>query len=111
MKNENLINLDELSKTYTLGIVYDYNKNETINKYKEKNDLNDINDSESEGPFFGVKTLNYKQIISSKIENILSYWIIDFCKVYNDLIEENKNIISNFSFFELRPKIFKSFEI
>ena len=113
MKNENLINLDELSKTYTLGIVYDYNKNETINKYKEKNVLNDINDSESEGPFFGVKTLNYKQIISSKNENILSYWIIDFCKVYNDLIEENnnKNIISKFSFFELRPKIFKSFEI
>ena len=36
MKNENLINIDQLSNSYTFGIVYDYNKNNEIKQYKNK---------------------------------------------------------------------------
>ena len=113
MKKENLINLDELSKSYTLGIVYDYNKNKKIQELKQKIGLSKIdNEDNDKGPFYGIKNINSKQIINSENEKILSKWIIDFCEIFNHLIDlnDNNNSLTIISFFELRPKIFKFFE-
>ena len=108
MKNKNLINLEKLSNSYTLGIVYDYNKNDEIKEYKKKFELNNI--KEKKGPFFGIKIINSDEIISSEnsIENFISKWIIDFNVLYNNLInkKENKIVINKPIFLELRPNIF-----
>ena len=106
MKKEILINIDSLSQSYTLGIVYDYNKNENIKLFKEKIELNNINNKENINPFSGIKKINSKQILTSEVEVVLSKWIIDFYQIYNNLVEleENKEIIDTISFFELRPK-------
>ena len=58
MKNENLINLDQLLNSYTLGIVYDYNKNNEIKQYKNKIANNNKKKKEKKGPFFGIKIIN-----------------------------------------------------
>ena len=106
MKNEKLINLDKLSQSYTLGLVYDYNKNENIKQLKDKIELNNINNKENIGPFAGIKNINSKEILNSDFEIILSKWIIDFYEIYNNFLEikENKGTIDTISFFELRPK-------
>ena len=106
MKNEKLINLDKLSRSYTLGLVYDYNKNENIKQLKDKIELNNINNKENIGPFAGIKNINSKEILNSDFEIILSKWIIDFYEIYNNFLEikENKGTIDTISFFELRPK-------
>ena len=114
MKKEKLINLDELSKSFTLGIVYDCNKNVKIKQLKEKIELNNINNASNinnkkdVGPICGIKSINLNQILSSEKEKILSKWIIDFCQIYNNLIDKEKNkLINKHTFLELRPKIFK----
>ena len=109
MKNENLINLNELNNSYTLGIVYDYNKNEKVQKYMNeiKSNYNLIN---KKGPFYGFKILNTENIISSKTENIFSFWCLDFLKIYNNNLNKQQNDENTGNkpvFFELRPKYLK----
>ena len=115
MKNENLINLNQLSNSYTLGIVYDYNKSNEIKQYKKKIITNYKKKKENKGPFFGIKTINSKQIIANKnnIEKFLSKWIVDFLDIFNNLKnqKENEFLINNPIFLELRPNIFNSIEI
>ena len=114
MKNENLINLDQLSNSYTLGIVYDYNKKNEINQYKNKVDNNNKKKKENKGPFFGIKIINSKQIMMNKKDNekFLSKWIVDFHDSFNNLKNHKENIflINNPMFLELRPNIFNSIE-
>jgi len=116
MKNEKLIDLDKLSYSYTLGIVYDYNKNDEEQQYKQKKEINKVKsininncNKNNKGPFFGFKVINSEQIISSENEKYLSNWIIDFNKMYNELIntKDNITILDSPTFFELRPNIFK----
>ena len=115
MKNENLINLDQLSNSYTLGIVYDYNKNNEIKQYKNKIVNNNIKKKENKGPFFGIKIINSKQIMATRknIEKFLSKWIVDFYDFFNNLKnkKENEFLINNPIFLELRPNIFNFIEI
>ena len=109
MKKEKLINLDKLSYSYTLGIVYDYSRNNEIKKYLQKNKIDiDIN-NEITQPLFGFKNINSNEINSSEKEKILSNWIIDFTKIYNELYNKKEEIIMKEkpTFFELRPNIFK----
>ena len=115
MKNENLINLNQLSNSYTLGIVYDYNKNNEIAQYRNKIVINYKKKKENKGPFFGIKIINSKQIIATKnnIEKFLSKWIFDFLDFFNKFKnqKENEFLINNPIFLELRPNIFNSIEI
>ena len=109
MKNENLINVNELYNSYTLGIVYDFKKNKKIQKYLNqiKSNNNVLN---GKGPFYGAKILNTEEIFSSKIENILSFWSIDFMKLYNNNLiyqQFDEDIGNKPIFFELRPKYLK----
>ena len=96
---------DDLSKTYTLGIVYDYKKNMDSIKYDILyNNKKKIN----KGPFCGFKIVNSKEILENKnnIENQLSQWIIQFYKIYNMILlgERDKTIKrSKCLFLDLRP--------
>ena len=115
MKNGDLLNLGQLSNSYTLGIVYDYNKNNEIKQYKNKIATNNKQKKEKKGPFFGIKIINSKQIMESKktIEKFLSKWIVDFYDFFNNLKnkKENEFLINNPIFLELRPNIFNFIEI
>ena len=115
MKNDNLINLNQLSNSYTLGIVYNYNKNNEIKQYKNKMFTNNNKRKENIGPFFGIKIINSMQIKATKKNNetFLSKWIIDFYNVFNNLKikKQNEFLINNPMFLELRPNIFNSIEI
>ena len=115
MKNENLINLDQLLNSYTLGIVYDYNKNNEIKQYKNKIVNKKKKKKENKGPFFGIKIINSKQIMATRknIEKFLSKWIVDFYDFFNNLKnkKENEFLINNPIFLELRPNIFNFIEI
>ena len=109
MKKEKIINLDKLSNSYTLGIVYDYSKNSEIKKYLQKNIIDIDISNEIAQPLFGFKNINSNEINSSEKEKILSNWIIDFTKIYNELNNKTKeiNMKEKPTFFELRPNIFK----
>ena len=82
IKKSKLIDTEDLSNTYTLGIVYDYKKNENIINYKEKTS---IGDKENKKPIYGFKILNSDEILNNEnnIEKELSDWIIKFNKIYN----------------------------
>ena len=107
MKTSKLITVEELENTYTLGIVYDYKKAENILKYQESYNYSEKRDK---NPICGYRIINSKEIIKNDndIEKELSEWIINFSKIYNKyLIEEkNKNIKRNIHFMELRPNFF-----
>ena len=105
IKKNNLLKFDDLSKTYTLGIVYDYRKNNDSIKY---NTLYKNNKKGNKGPFHGFKVVNSKEILENKnnIEYQLSQWIINFNKIYNMILlgERDKTIKrSILLFMELRP--------
>ena len=107
IKTNNLLKFGDLSKTYTLGIVYDYRKNNDNIKYNILNNNNN-NNKRNKGPFHGFKIVNSKEIIENKnnIENQLSQWIINFNKIYNMILlgERDKTIKrSILLFMELRP--------
>ena len=107
IKSKNLINTEELGISYTLGITYDYKKNKNIMKYESQfNKFHDINKK----PFYGFKFINSKEILKNdeNIENKLSSWIINFNKIYNKNLVDEKDKISkkDILFMELRPNIF-----
>ena len=110
IKKSKLIDTEDLSNTYTLGIVYDYKKNENIINYKEKTS---IGDKENKKPIYGFKILNSDEILNNEnnIEKELSDWIIKFNKIYNKFkIGEKKEISKKeIIFMELRPNVFNSF--
>ena len=119
MKNLGLLNSNEFGKkSYTIGIVYDYSKNEILKKLKEECD----NNYEFKGNFMNFKILDENTIMSDDKESILSKWSVDFYETFNemfvirndniiddDLYESNNNEIkfNRPRFLELRPKIFK----
>ena len=110
VKRNNLYNFSELTNTYTLGIVYDYKKNKDVKTYQEQN-IKDIRENKyNKKPFYGFKIVNMKEIINKEsIEYQLSYWIINFSKVYNKIIlgEKDKTLKrSILLFMELRPNIY-----
>lgn len=110
VKRNNLYNFSELTNTYTLGIVYDYKKNKDVKTYQEQN-IKDIKENKyNKKPFYGFKIVNLKEIINKEsIEYQLSYWIINFSKVYNKIIlgEKDKTLKrSILLFMELRPNIY-----
>ena len=105
-----MYNFSELTNTYTLGIVYDYKKNKDVKTYQEQN-IKDIKENKyNKKPFYGFKIVNLKEIINKEsIEYQLSYWIINFSKVYNKIIlgEKDKTLKrSILLFMELRPNIY-----
>ena len=105
-----MYNFSELTNTYTLGIVYDYKKNKDVKTYQEQN-IKDIKENKyNKKQFYGFKIVNMKEIINKEsIEYQLSYWIINFSKVYNKIIlgEKDKTLKrSILLFMELRPNIY-----
>ena len=109
-----LLKLGDLSKTYTLGMVYDYDKNKDNIKFKELSNNN--KHVENKQPFYGYKIVNSDEIINNKnsAENQLSQWIIDFNNVFNMILlgEKNKTLKSSILLFmELRPNIFNTSNI
>ena len=111
IKRSHLINVEELANTYTLGIVYDYKKNEKIFNYKENMKLIK---KEKIKPICGFKVLNSYEILNNEnnIEKELSDWIIKFNKIYNKFIigENNEASKKEITFLELRPNTFNLFE-
>ena len=110
VKRNKLYNFSELTNTYTLGIVYDYKKNKDVKTYQEQN-IKDIKENKyNKKQFYGFKIVNMKEIINKEsIEYQLSYWIINFSKVYNKIIlgEKDKTLKrSILLFMELRPNIY-----
>ena len=106
----NILKLRDLSKTYTLGMVYDYDKCKDNINFKELNNNNNKK-KENKQPFYGYKIVNSDEIIKNKnsVENQLSRWIIDFNNIYNIILlgEKDKTLKrSILLFMELRPKIF-----
>ena len=111
MKTTRVINKDELSNAYTLGIVYDYNKNENHTNSQEKYKISKIL---SKKPINGFKIVKAKEILKNdnNIEKELSIWIINFNKIFNKYQlgekSEKSKIKRSLFFMELRPNLFKS---
>ena len=109
IKTTHLINVKELSNIYTLGIVYDYKKNENTVKYKEKNKI-EIKGNKK--PIYGFKIINSEEILRNEnnIEKELSDWIIRFKKIYNKFQIDEKVTMpkKGILFYELRPYDFYS---
>ena len=119
MRDTGLFNTENKNKiTYTLAIVYDYNKNEMFRQiYEEfKENYNEKNIS-----YFNFKLINENQILdkNEELESVISKWVIDFYEQFKELFvyyeddidinnyENNNEKIYKPRFLELRPKIFK----
>ena len=119
MKESGLFNSENINKiSYTIAIVYDYNRNSMLRQlyedYKE-------NYSEKNISYINFKIINENQIINNQdeLEGVLSKWTIDFFEQFKELFiyfEDGTNIdnlgnniekINKPRFLEMRPKIFK----
>ena len=116
MKNSNKITFNMNTNSFTLGVVYDYNKNERAKKVKEKcgNLIYAVN-REKKGPLYGNKILKINQKLTSDNEIVLSKWVVDFYGMFSELFNreqwekyysEGSMIINKPKFLELRPKCF-----
>ena len=119
MMNTGLFNSENRNKvSYTIAIVYDYNKNPMLGKFYNEMKENQGGKSIS---FLNFRIIDENQILNEPngIEGVLSKWTVDFFEQFKELFivyyEDDKNRgygVSNERiirprFLEMRPKIFK----
>ena len=119
MRNTGLFNTENKNKvSYTLAIIYDYNRNEI---YKQLFDEFKENYNPKDKNIINFKIINENQILNEPdcLENALSKWAIDFFEQFKALFiyyeddinidnyEMNNEKVLRPRFLELRPKIFK----
>ena len=118
MRNTGLFNTENKNKiSYTLAIIYDYNKNDVyrqlFEEFKENYNPKDNN-------IINFRIINENEILNEPegLENVLSKWTFDFYEQFKELfIYYEDDINNNFGmsnekiyrprFLEMRPKIFK----
>ena len=119
MVNTGLFNSENKNKiSYTIAIVYDYNKNEMLGKLYEEMKENHTSKNIS---FLNFRIIDENQILNEPngIEGALSKWTIDFFEQFKELFIVYEDDISGANygvsneriirprFLEMRPKIFK----
>ena len=118
MLNTGLFNSERNKVSYTIAIVYDYNKNEMLGKFYEEMKENQNGKSIS---FLNFRIIDENQILNDPngIEGALSKWTIDFFEQFKELFIVYEDDISGVNygvsneriirprFLEMRPKIFK----
>ena len=119
MMNTGLFNSENRNKvSYTIAIVYDYNKNPMLGKFYNEMKENQGGKSIS---FLNFRIIDENQILNEPngIEGVLSKWTVDFFEQFKELFivyyeddinrgygVSNERIIRP-RFLEMRPKIFK----
>ena len=119
MMDNGLFNSENKNKiSYTIAIVYDYNRNNMYRKLFEEFKENNTKKSNS---FINFKIVNEDKILNERdqLEGVLSRWAIDFFEYFKELFIYYEDNIDgdNFGinnekvkrprFLELRPIIFK----